>query len=73
MTTMNRIKEIVLIDVGTPHVIFRDEVDVENKLSGKAYQPSYAALEILRRVARKMEVDFDFWHGSTTLRPRQEG
>lgn len=69
---MNRIKEIILVTpaYGKPIVNFRDEWDVGYSMHGRQYRPSFGALEMLRKVARQMEVDFDFVGGSITLRRR---
>jgi hypothetical protein len=41
-------------------------------LEGKTYRPSYAALEIIRRLAREMVVDIKFSEGVTILRRRPQ-
>jgi hypothetical protein len=69
---MKRIKEITIAQpaYGPAIVCFRDEIDTGYGLTGRRYHPSFAALEWLRRAARKMEVDINFKSGLTTLRPR---
>ena len=66
---MNRIQEVTIINTAyrSPYVTFRDALDIEHSLTGKTYRPSYAALEILRRLARHMTVDMKFSEGVTVL------
>ena len=53
-------------------VSFRKRIDVDCLFAGNRYRPSRGTLEMLRKVARQMEVDFDFVGGGITLRRRTQ-
>lgn len=70
---MNRIQEIQIIMRAyyDQFVVFRDSMDVEYNFTGRRYAPSLSALEMLRRIARGMQADIDFYAGLITLTRRE--